>query len=47
MFALAQIKKFEENPKEMNLPRPLEPPDGQPIGGAASGIEFWLCDRER
>jgi hypothetical protein len=46
MFALAQIKKFEENPKEMNLPRPLEPPDGQPIGGASSGIEFWLCDRE-
>jgi hypothetical protein len=31
-FDLAQIKKFEENPKELNLTRPSEPPDGAPIG---------------
>jgi hypothetical protein len=31
-FALAQIKRFEENPKELNLIRPAEPPDGAPIG---------------
>lgn len=31
-FGLAQIKKFEENPKELNLTRPSEPPDGAPIG---------------
>jgi hypothetical protein len=31
-FGLAQIKKFEENPKELNLTRPAEPPDGAPIG---------------
>lgn len=39
-FALAQIKKFQDNPKELNLPRPVEPPPGQPIGAFAcdSGI---------
>jgi len=31
-FGLAQIKKFEENPKELNFTRPAEPPDGAPIG---------------
>jgi len=44
LFALAQIKKFEENPKEMSLPRPLEPPDGQPIGADGSPLSLWLCD---
>jgi hypothetical protein len=34
-FALAQIKRFQENPKELNLPRPAEPPPGQPIGDLA------------
>jgi hypothetical protein len=31
-FAAAQIKRFEENPKEVNVPKPAEPPPGQPIG---------------
>ena len=31
-FAAAQIKRFEENPKEVNVPAPAEPPPGQPIG---------------
>jgi hypothetical protein len=31
-FGLAQIRKFEENPKELNFTRPAEPPDGAPIG---------------
>lgn len=31
-FALSQIKKWKENPKELNLPRPATPPPGQPIG---------------
>jgi len=30
-FGLAQIKKFEENPKELNLTRPADPPDGASI----------------
>lgn len=46
LFALAQLKKFEENPKELSLPRPLEPPDGQPIGAASPGLLLWLCDEE-
>lgn len=31
-FGLAQIKKFEENPRELNFTRPADPPDGAPIG---------------
>jgi hypothetical protein len=31
-FALLQIKRFEENPADVKLPRPVEPPPGQPIG---------------
>jgi hypothetical protein len=31
-FALATIKKFQEDPKPLAALRPLEPPDGQPIG---------------
>jgi hypothetical protein len=27
-----QIKRFQEDPKKMNLTKPNEPPDGQPIG---------------
>ena len=30
--ALARIRKFQDDPRPTNLPRPLEPPDGQPIG---------------
>lgn len=31
-FALSQIKQFQEDPKRINLPRPADPPPGQPIG---------------
>jgi len=30
-FAIAQIKRFETNPKEIPLPKPADPPPGQPI----------------
>jgi len=33
-YALEQIKRFQEDPKKMNLTRPQEPPAGQPIGMA-------------
>jgi hypothetical protein len=31
-FAVAQIRRFETNPKEIGIPRPADPPPGQPIG---------------
>ncbi len=31
-FAVAQIKRFETNPKEIGVPKPADPPPGQPIG---------------
>ena len=39
-YATEQIKRFQEDPKKMNLTRPQDPPDGQPIGSFA-------CDWER
>lgn len=35
MFALSQIKMFDENPKQMDLPKPVNPPDGPPIGSGS------------
>jgi len=41
-FAANQIKRFQEDPKKMNLTRANDPPDGQPIG-----TDWWtLSDRE-
>jgi hypothetical protein len=40
-YAAEQIKRFQEDPKKMNLTRPQDPPDGQPIG-----MDWWndsLC----
>ena len=31
-YALEQIRRFQDDPKKMNLTRPQAPPDGQPIG---------------
>ena len=31
-YSLAQIKRFQEDPKKMNLTPAQQPPDGQPIG---------------
>jgi hypothetical protein len=31
-YAIEQIKRFQDDPKKINLTRPQAPPDGQPIG---------------
>ncbi|HEV2834313.1 MAG TPA: zinc-dependent metalloprotease [Pyrinomonadaceae bacterium] len=31
-YSAEQIKRFQEDPKKMNLTNPQQPPDGQPIG---------------
>ncbi|HME06972.1 MAG TPA: zinc-dependent metalloprotease, partial [Bryobacteraceae bacterium] len=31
-YGVAQIKKYETNPKEISVPKPMEAPPGQPIG---------------
>jgi hypothetical protein len=31
-YSFDQIKRFQEDPKKMNLTTPQPPPDGQPIG---------------
>jgi len=41
-YVANQIKRFQEDPKKMNLTRPNDPPDGQPIG-----MDWWnKTDRE-
>jgi len=41
-YAENQIKRFQEDPKKMNLTKPNDPPDGQPIG-----TDWWtLSDRD-
>jgi len=44
-YAAEQIKRFQEDPKKLNLTRPEAPPDGQPIGmdwwDRASGFCSW------
>jgi len=41
-YAIEQIKRFQEDPKKMNLTKPNEPPDGQPIG-----TDRWaMADRD-
>jgi hypothetical protein len=32
LYAVNQIKRFQDDPKKMNLTKPNDPPDGQPIG---------------
>lgn len=42
VYAANQIRRFQEDPKKMNLTRPNDPPDGQPIG-----MDWWTrSDRE-
>jgi hypothetical protein len=36
-YSFDQIKRFQEDPKKMNLTNPQPPPDGQPIGAA----DWW------
>src|SRR5437870_2348185 len=41
-YAENQIKRFQEDPKKMNLTKPNDPPDGQPIG-----MDWWtLSNRD-
>jgi hypothetical protein len=45
-YTLEQIKRFQDDPKKMNLTPPQAPPDGQPIGmsiGMPSGIDACGC----
>ncbi len=43
-YATEQIKRFQEDPKKMNLTRPQDPPDGQPIGMDWWNDSQWRCD---
>ena len=43
-YAVEQIKRFQEDPKKMNLTRPQDPPDGQPIGMDWGNDSLWHCD---
>jgi len=45
-YSLEQIKRFQDDPKKVNLTPPQAPPDGQPIGmtlGIALDIEACGC----
>ena len=42
IYAANQIRRFQEDPKKMNLTKPNDPPDGQPIG-----TDWWaLADQD-
>jgi hypothetical protein len=42
LYAANQIRRFQEDPKKMNLTKANDPPDGQPIG-----TDWWtLSDRD-
>lgn len=42
LYAANQIKRFQDDPKKMNLTKPNDPPDGQPIG-----TDWWaMAERE-
>jgi hypothetical protein len=38
-YAASLVAKFEDDPKELSLPKSVEPPPGQPIGSDEEG--FW------
>ena len=42
IYAANQIKRFQDDPKKMNLTKANDPPDGQPIG-----MDWWnKADRD-
>jgi hypothetical protein len=42
VYAANQVRRFQDDPKKMNLTKANDPPDGQPIG-----MDWWtLSDRE-
>ncbi len=42
-YTLEQIKRFQEDPKKVNLTPPQAPPDGQPIGTDDCGCVYLPC----
>lgn len=43
-YASEQIKRFQDDPKKVNITLPQDPPDGQPIGMDWWGRTEWSCD---
>ena len=43
-YAAEQIKRFQDDPKKMNITRPQDPPDGQPIGTDWWGKSEEACN---
>ncbi len=42
LYTVNQIKRFQDDPKKMNLTKPNDPPDGQPIGA-----DWWtMAERD-
>jgi len=46
-YAAQQIKRFQDDPKKMNLTRAQDPPDGQPIGMDWWGRADWECEWQK
>jgi hypothetical protein len=44
-YTLDQIKRFQDDPKKLNLTQPQAPPDGQPIGMDECGCVYLPCLR--
>ena len=42
-YTLEQIKRFQDDPKKVNLTQPQAPPDGQPIGMDDCGCIYLPC----
>ncbi|HEX2270475.1 MAG TPA: zinc-dependent metalloprotease, partial [Pyrinomonadaceae bacterium] len=42
-YTLEQIKRFQDDPKKVNLTPPQPPPDGQPIGMDSCGCVYVGC----
>ncbi len=45
-FAAAHIRRFQDDPKQVSITRPPEPPPGQPIGESDAPGSWRLCDWE-
>jgi hypothetical protein len=44
-FAITQIERFQKDSRQFNLPKPAEPPPGQPIGSVNDNF-MGLCGYE-
>ena len=42
-YAIGQIRRFQEDPEEMNLSKPVSPPAGSPIGMAIFDSDNFGC----